>query len=99
LDSAALLKKETGWSEGAPIVAEDGFVESGNGRLLGLRRAVEINPAGYKAYRNRLIEQAGQWGFNPADIRMRRGLDLSTRPIVVVQLDWELENKLWPMRD
>ena len=69
LDSASLLKFESNWSEGPPIVGDDGMVESGNGRLLALRRAIDLNPAGYSAYRDQLIKQARQFGLDPADIK------------------------------
>lgn len=73
LNGDALLKTEASWSDGPPLTGTDGMVESGNGRLLGLRLATEINPQGYEAYRQQLIQQAGKFGFNPAKIaRIRR---------------------------
>ncbi len=68
LDSDTLLKAEANWSEGPPVVGSDGMVESGNGRLLGLRLAVAINPQGYEAYRRQLVLQANKFGLDPVEV-------------------------------
>jgi ddrB-like ParB superfamily domain/Zeta toxin len=44
-------------SDGAPIVAPDGVVESGNGRTLGLRKAYNENRPNVEAYRQYLANQ------------------------------------------
>lgn len=64
LDAEALLKSGASWSDGAPLVGPDGMVESGNGRILALRRAREINEAGYETYRAALLARAGQLGLD-----------------------------------
>lgn len=68
LDSNTLLKTESNWSDGPPLLSADGMVESGNGRLLGLRLAAQINPQGYEAYRQQLILQANKFGLDPVEI-------------------------------
>jgi hypothetical protein len=69
LDPEALLKQGASWSDGPPLVGPDGMVESGNGRLLALRRAAEINPEGYASYRRTLAEQAAQLGLDRAQVQ------------------------------
>jgi hypothetical protein len=64
LDANALLKSGANWSDGAPLVGPDGMVESGNGRVLALRRAVEINVEGYETYRGQLLARAEQLGLD-----------------------------------
>jgi hypothetical protein len=77
LEAASLLQPEASWSEGPPIVGPDGMVESGNGRLLALRLAAEINPAGYLAYRQALQTRAFEYGLNPSDLNKIK------RPVMV----------------
>jgi len=52
-------------ADGAPIVGPDGLVESGNGRVLGIRRAYAANPERAAAYRAHLEAQ----GFETAGLR------------------------------
>ena len=56
-------------SEGAPIVGPDGVVESGNGRVLGLRQAYESNNRGSQSYRRFLLDNAEKFGLDPAAIK------------------------------
>ncbi len=73
LDTDELLKAGAGWADGPPLVGPDGMVESGNGRLLAMRRAVETNPQAYAEYRHKLKEQAARFGLRrPAVARMAR---------------------------
>ena len=51
--------------EGAPIVGPDGVVESGNARVLGIRRALAADGPQAQAYRDFLTRQ----GFDTAGIR------------------------------
>lgn len=65
-------------SEGAPIVGPDGVVESGNGRVLGIRGAYRENGQSAKAYREYLAQQ----GYDVSGMRepvlvRRRTSDLS----------------------
>jgi hypothetical protein len=53
------------------------MVESGNGRMLALRRAVEVNPDGYAAYRRQLAEGAARLGLD------RAGVEKIGRPVLV----------------
>jgi hypothetical protein len=64
LDPAQLLASPLG-STGAPIVAPDGTVESGNGRTLSLRLAYAENMPGAQAYRDTLA----RLGFDVAGMR------------------------------
>lgn len=52
-------------SDGAPIIASDGVVESGNGRTLAIQRAYAMGSAKAKAYRAYISEQ----GFDTAGIK------------------------------
>lgn len=70
-----LLDRSPRASDGAPIVSPDGVVESGNGRVLAIRRAYRSNLPGSKAYRDYLSSQ----GYpvdgieNPVLVRVRDG--------------------------
>lgn len=68
LNPAELLKPGASWGDGPPIVNQEGMVESGNGRVLALRRAIEENPAGYAAYRRNLAETAPAFGFSSGEV-------------------------------
>lgn len=57
-------------SEGAPIVGPDGIVESGNGRVLGLRKAFEAGKA--DNYRQHLLDNAEAFGVDRAAIEAAR---------------------------
>lgn len=61
-------------SNGAPIVSADGMVESGNGRVMALRRAFEKYPERAQAYRDWLTSQGFDLtGFtNPVLVRVRQ---------------------------
>lgn len=52
-------------SEGAPIVGHDGIVESGNGRVLGIRQAYEAKNDGSRAYKTYLRDNAERLGLDP----------------------------------
>ncbi|MBQ7263466.1 MAG: zeta toxin family protein, partial [Synergistaceae bacterium] len=53
-------------SDGAPIVGPDSVVESGNGRVMAIRRAYRTGKAdGYRAW---LMENAERFGIDPADV-------------------------------
>ena len=69
LDAPALLRPAASWADGAPLVGPDGMTESGNGRLLALRAAAEINPEGYAHYKAELARTAAEFGLDPAQVR------------------------------
>ena len=70
-------------SEGAPIVgAEDGVVESGNGRTIAIQRAYRDGAPGAKKYKEWLTQNAERFGLtskaaqdieNPVLVRVRTG--------------------------
>ncbi|MCV0395491.1 MAG: hypothetical protein K5872_22345 [Rhizobiaceae bacterium] len=68
-----LLDKSPRASDGAPIISADGVVESGNGRVLAIRRAYQAGNA--EAYRQHLADQ----GYpvdgmdRPVLVRVRQG--------------------------
>lgn len=68
LNPAELLKPVSSWGDGPPIVNQEGMVESGNGRMLALRRAVTENPQGYAAYRRNLAGEAHTFGFSSGEV-------------------------------
>ena len=53
-------------SDGAPVIGSDRVVESGNGRIMGLRRSYRLGKA--EGYRQFLIDNAQRWDLNPDDI-------------------------------
>lgn len=61
-----LLGEAPTTADGAPIVAPDGVVESGNGRTLALRQAYA--KGGADNYRAWLKANAEHFGINPADV-------------------------------
>lgn len=67
------LMRETGAESGAPIVAPDGVVESGNGRTIALRRSAASDGEAYGRYRAELEAQGFDLtGFDkPALVRVR----------------------------
>lgn len=68
-----LLDKSPKASDGAPIVAKSGVVESGNGRVLAIRRAYQAGSPAAERYKNHLASQ----GYpvdgmkNPVLVRIR----------------------------
>ena len=62
-------------SEGAPVVGPDQAVESGNGRVLAIRKAYTGEKG--KAYREHLRKNAGQFGVDAA------ALDTMAEPVLV----------------
>jgi hypothetical protein len=64
-----VLLRDTGFLDTGPmIVGPDDVVESGNGRVLALRRAAQDYPAKYRLYRSMLINQATTYGLSEDDI-------------------------------
>lgn len=59
LDGARLMPNIDA-SQGAPLVGDDNIIDSGNGRVMGLRRAYEAYPEKAEEYRQFLADQ----GFN-----------------------------------
>lgn len=68
LEPDALLNEFLSLDRGAPIIGDDNAVESGNGRVLALRRAAADYPGQYESYRQRLTEIAEERGLNPAHL-------------------------------
>ena len=71
-------------SDGAPIIGPDMMVESGNGRVLALRKAYKDNTAeGYRAY---LRDNAELFGLTPEDV------DRVAKPVLVRERITELDD-------
>ena len=70
-----LLGRSASSTDGAPIIAPDGVVESGNGRVMGIRQAYQNNPEGATRYRDALAQQgyAVDQFTNPVLVRVRQG--------------------------
>lgn len=70
-----LLDRSPRASDGAPIISGDGVVESGNGRILAIRRAYAEGLETSEQYRNYLAEQGYPVeGMNqPVLVRVREG--------------------------
>lgn len=78
---------------GAPIIGPDGVVESGNGRVIALRRIFQENPEGAERYRAWLRDQ-GYEPKNQDDILVRsRTSDLSAPD----RIAWARENNASPV--
>ncbi len=78
---------------GAPIIGPDGVVESGNGRVIALRRIFQENPEGAERYRAWLRDQ-GYEPKNQDDILVRsRTTDLSAPD----RIAWARENNASPV--
>ncbi len=54
--------------DGAPIIGPDGVVESGNGRVMGGRRAYGQQSPSSQSYRASLIARAGEFGLDRAQV-------------------------------
>jgi ddrB-like ParB superfamily domain len=70
-----LLDKSPKASDGAPIIASSGVVESGNGRVLAIRQAYAANAGAGERYKNHLAAQGYPVGGmqNPVLVRIRDG--------------------------
>lgn len=65
----ALLTDFKQLDKGTPIIgSEDTCVESGNGRVLALRKAREVFPAQWDAYQNRLRDVVDSFGIDAATL-------------------------------
>ena len=65
----ALLTDFKQLDKGTPIIGgEDMCVESGNGRVLALRKARETFPARWDAYQNQLRDVVGSFGIAPTEL-------------------------------
>ncbi len=71
----ALLERSPTASDGAPIVAPSGVVESGNGRVLAIQRAYADNLPSARTYRAHLEKQGypTQGMQQPVLVRVRQG--------------------------
>ena len=71
----ALLDQNPNASDGAPIISEEGVVESGNGRVLAIRRAFTQGLATAKAYVDYLASKGYpvQGMRRPVLVRVRKG--------------------------
>jgi hypothetical protein len=67
LDPSRLLDSAEA-DRGAPIVGPDNVIESGNGRIQALRRAAEMFPERYEAYRQAVLDS----GFAEANDQLKR---------------------------
>jgi hypothetical protein len=67
--NAKVLLRDTGFLDTGPmIVGNDGVVESGNGRMLALRKAVHDYPEKYRLYKSMLVNMADNYGLKDDDI-------------------------------
>ncbi|MEM7028986.1 MAG: hypothetical protein AAF629_05295 [Chloroflexota bacterium] len=77
LNPETLLNSNARWDDGPPIVSGQGMIESGNGRLLALRKAAQDQPKLYQQYKKQLAEQARQFGFDRAEVSQMK------RPVLI----------------
>ncbi|MBN8422478.1 MAG: zeta toxin family protein [Verrucomicrobia bacterium] len=62
------LSASNGVGDGAPIIGSDAVGESGNGRLMGMRRAWNGNTTAARTYRSQLISTAAAYGLNAEQV-------------------------------
>jgi hypothetical protein len=68
--NAKVLLRDTGFLDTGPmIVGADNVVESGNGRVLALRKALGDHPEKYRLYRTMLVNQAADYGLDEDAIK------------------------------
>lgn len=70
-------------ADGAPVIGPDNLVESGNGRVLALRRARAQYPERWAEYQRWLADHANEFGLRPAGadgvlVRVRDSVDGKT---------------------
>ena len=63
------LGRHTDADRGAPIVSNEGFVESGNGRTMAIRKAYEENPASAARYRAMVEAEAKKMGVDVSGMK------------------------------
>lgn len=63
------LGRHTDADRGAPIVSPEGFVESGNGRTMAIRKAYEENPASAARYRDMVEAEAKTLGVDTSGMK------------------------------
>jgi hypothetical protein len=68
LEPGALLTDSHRLDSGPPVLGEDRVVESGNGRLLALRRALGRYPDKLQAYEDGLRARLSEYGLASADL-------------------------------
>lgn len=72
-------------SSGAPVVGKDGVVESGNGRIMAIRKAYDSGKAdGYKKW---LIDNADRFGLDKKDIESMK------QPVLLRERETEVEDR------
>lgn len=76
---------------GSPIVGPDNLVESGNGRVLALRKARADIPANWDAYRQELHDHAQEYGFTPEQV------DAMKDPVLVRERTTPLTDEQRPL--
>lgn len=83
----SMLLEDTGaLHEGIPIVGSDGYVESGNGRVMALMLAELQFRASWESYQEALAEILGRdtrFGFSLSDSRVAEILNERARPVLV----------------
>jgi hypothetical protein len=84
LDPDALLVDTHRLDSGPMILGADNIVESGNGRIMAVKRAIEGYPERYQAYRQRLENTAELYGLKPEDIKKMKNPVLVRRRITEV---------------
>ena len=82
-----LLGKNRLASDGAPVIGSDLVVESGNGRVMGIRKAYKLGKAEH--YRQWLKDNAAQFGLNPDDV------DAVKNPVLVRERTSDVDRVLF----
>lgn len=80
LNPDAMIFDARSITSGSPIVNADNIVESGNGRVMGLRLAAQKNPEGWQRYREELAKSASTYGIDPSELQGKK------HPVLVREL-------------
>lgn len=69
LSPSKLINEGQGADDGPPIIDPEGYALSGNGRTQILREARAVHPENFEAYKAKLAQEAGRFGFDPSDVQ------------------------------
>jgi hypothetical protein len=70
---------------GAPIIGNDNMVESGNGRILAIRKAMADHPEQYDKYKKKLESVASEYGIS------QENLDNIEHPVLIRERETDVD--------
>jgi hypothetical protein len=87
LDPEALLTDFHSIDRGAPIIGQDGAVESGNGRGMAILHAIKEFSKSYEVYRHALMERVESFGIS------RKTLESIKHPVLVRERSTQVDRR------